>query len=217
MKRISDIRLYKSSEKENHIGFASKSLNIAVRRVTMKLREQNFSLGEFDHLYLNFTTCRPEGTIELIDIVDPYHPWYRYCDIGVSQGEYEELGTNDCTDYVYAKIEDVLVSLFGSEEVVKKSISEAEKGPEMLMRFKEKKSTKGIATIYLRLLENGKYLPLLCVTNLDGDEVFRADLPETIDLNIIGEIQLSSKKVTVKPRKNSPAMAQGLEPISFEL
>ena len=215
MKRISDIRLYKSSEKENHIGFASKSLNIAVRRVAMKLREQNFSLGEFDHLYLNFTTCRPEGTIDLIDKVDSYHPWYRYCDIGVSQGEYEELGTDDCTDYVYTKMETVLVGLFGSEEVVRKSIAEAKKGAEMLMRFKEKKAAKGIATIYLRLLENGKYLPLLCVTNLNGDEVFHADLPETIDLNIIGEIQLSSKKVTVKPRKN--ALSKGLEPISFDV
>mgnify|MGYP004549824543 CR=1 FL=1 len=181
----------------------------------MKLREQNFSLGEFDHLYLNFTTCRPEGTIDLIDKVDSYHPWYRYCDIGVSQGEYEELGTDDCTDYVYTKMETVLVGLFGSEEVVRKSIAEAKKGAEMLMRFKEKKAAKGIATIYLRLLENGKYLPLLCVTNLNGDEVFHADLPETIDLNIIGEIQLSSKKVTVKPRKN--ALSKGLEPISFDV
>ena len=112
-------------------------------------------------------------------------------------------------------METVLVGLFGSEEVVRKSIAEAKKGAEMLMRFKEKKAAKGIATIYLRLLENGKYLPLLCVTNLNGDEVFHADLPETIDLNIIGEIQLSSKKVTVKPRKN--ALSKGLEPISFDV
>lgn len=215
MKVISDIRMYKSSENENHIGFASKPLNLAVRRVTMKLREQNFSLGEFDHLYLNFTTCRPEGTIDLIDKVDRYHPWYRYCDIGVSQDEYDRLGTGDCTGYVYAKMETVLVSLFNSEEVVKKSIAEAKMGSEMLMHFKEKRSAKGIATIYLRLLDNGKYLPLLCVTNLDGNDIFRANLPETIDLNIIGEIQLNSKKVTVKPRKN--AFAKGLEPISFNL
>ena len=219
MKVISSIRLYKSSENENYIGFASKSLNIAVRRVTMKLREQEFSLGEFNHLYLNFTTCRPEGKIELIDKVDRYHPWYRYCDIGVSQDEYEKLGAGNCADYVYTKIESVLLSLFNSgeltEEIVKKSITEAKIGPEMLMHFKEKKSAKGIATIYLRLLDSGKYLPLLCVTDLEGKEIFRTDLPETIDLSIIGDIQLTSKKVTVKPRGN--AFIKGLEPISFEL
>ena len=85
----------------------------------------------------------------------------------------------------------------------------------MLMHFKEKKSAKGIATIYLRLLDTRKYLPLLSVTDLEGNEIFNANLPETIDLNIIGEIQLSSKKVTVKPRKN--VFAKGLEPISFEI
>ena len=83
---------------ENIIAFASKSLNIAVHRVIMKLREQNFSLGEFDHLYLNSTVCRPAGTIELIDEIDRYHPWYRYCDIGLSQCEYDRLEIDDSTD-----------------------------------------------------------------------------------------------------------------------
>ena len=219
MKIISDIRLYKSSKTDNHVGFASKSLNIAIHRVVMKLREKCFSLGEFDHLYLNFTVCRPAGTIELIDEIDRYHPWYRYCDIGLSQHEYDRLEIDDNTDYMYSKIETVLLSLFCSGEaidkVVKKSIAEAKAGPEMLMHFKEKKSAKGIATIYLRLLENGKYFPLLCVTDLEGTEIFRTDLPETIDLGIIGEIRLSSKKVTINPRKN--AFTKDLEPLSFEL
>ena len=219
MKIISDIRLYKSSENDNHVGFASKSLNIAVRRIVMKLREQKFSLGDFDHLYLNFTTCEQEGTVTLIDKVDRYHPWYRYCDIGVTHSNYDNLGNNDCIEYVYAKLKDVLLSQFsmedGIEEIIETSLTEAKKGPEMLMYFKEKKSTRGTATVYLRLLDNGKYLPLLCITDLDGNEIFRTNLPETLDLNIIGEIQLSNKKVTVKPRKN--AFTKGLEPISFKL
>lgn len=219
MKIISDIRLYKSSETENHIGFASKSLNIAVRRLVMKLREQGFSLGTFDHLYLNFTVLRPEGTIELIDEIDRYHPWYRYCDIGVSQCEYDKLGAGECIDYIYAKIEAVFLKLFDfgdlTAEIVQRSIAEAKKGAKMLMRFKEKKSAKSIATIYLRLLENGRYCPLLCVNDLDGKEILCTDLPETIDLSSIGEIQLSSKKVTVKPRKN--AFTKDMEPISFNI
>ena len=40
-------------------------------------------------------------------------------------------------------------------------------------------------------------------------------LAETLDLNTIGEIQLSSKKATVKPRRN--AFTKGLEPVSFEI
>lgn len=219
MKIISDIRLYKSSKSDNHIDFASKTLNIAVRRIVMKLREQKFSLGEFDHLYLNFTTERTEGTIELVNEVDCYQPWYRYCDIGVRKDEYDKLGTELCVDYIYAQIETVLLKLFvkekATEDIIRNSISQAKEGSKMLMRFKEKKSEKCIATIFLRLLDNGKYFPLLCVTDLDNKVILHADLPEVIDLNIIGEIQLSSKKVTVKPRKN--AFAKGLNPISYDL
>ena len=61
-KTISDIRLFKSKS-QNEYGvysteyFGDKSLTAIVNRIVMKLRENEFSLGEFDHLYINFTTC----------------------------------------------------------------------------------------------------------------------------------------------------------------
>ena len=212
MKIISDIRLYKSTEPNSHTDIGNKEINIAVQRVVMKLREYGFSLGEFDHLYLNFTTTKPKETFELIDKADPYHPWYRYCNIGVTQSEYENL----TVQFVYETISLVLVNLFkASKNVIQNAIKEAQKGSEMRMLLREKKSTKATATIYLRLLDSGKYFPLLCVSDLDGHELLRKDLPETIDLNIIGEIQLSSKKVTIKPRKNT--FTVDLKPITFAL
>ena len=218
MKTISDIRLYKSSKSEKHASFAGKALNLSVRRIAMKLREQGFSLGGFDHLYLNFTTDRPEGTIELIDVADRYHPWYRYCDIGISQDDYGCLENDDYICRVHTKLTSALLSLSigqeGASDIILTAVSEAQKGSQMLMRFKEKKTATGIATVYLRLSDNGEYRPLLCVTDANGSEKLRADLPPTVDLNTVGEIQLSNKKVTVKPRKN--ALAKPLEPISFE-
>ena len=83
-KIISDIRLYRS-ESQNEYGvygtesIAEKKLNAIVQRVVMKLREYEFSLGEFDHLYINFTTCDIGKKTILSDYVDKYHPWYRYC------------------------------------------------------------------------------------------------------------------------------------------
>lgn len=219
MKKISDIRIYKSSDTMRPAGFASKELNIAVRRIVMKLREQNFSLGEFDHLYLNFTICRPVGTIELADQADRYHPWYRYCDIGVRMDEYENLGNSDRFEYIFENIRMVLHEKFCTDDITRKivsqAIADAKKGASMRMRFKEKKSAKMIATIYLRLLDSGYFWPLLQVTDHDGNEILSVDLQETLDMNAIGEILLNSKKVTIKPREN--AFANGLEPISFEL
>lgn len=43
-----------------------------------------------------------------------------------------------------------------------------------MMRFKEKKTSKGIATIYLRLLDNARYFPLLTVTDLSGKQVLHS-------------------------------------------
>ena len=212
MKVISDIRLYKSSEIDNRSGLSNKALNLSLHRVVMKLREYGFSLGEYDHIYMNFTTMKPADSIELIDKADPYHPWYRYCDIGVSKNEYENL---ENTNFVFEKLKIALLNLFDMQNIIEQAFEEAKKGAEMLMRFKKKKIAKGTANVYLRLLDNGNYLPILCVTDSSENEVFRIDLPETNDLNIIGEIQLSSKKVTVKPRKN--VFAKELQPISFEI
>ena len=114
MKIISDIRLYKSSDVDKYVGLTNKSLNIAVRRVVMKLREQKFSLGEFDHLYVNFTVCIPEDKIELVDKIDSYHPWYRYCNVGVNQHDYEKLNVD--TDYVFEKLKLVLLNIFCKNE-----------------------------------------------------------------------------------------------------
>lgn len=212
MKVIRDIRLYKSSETGSYSELSNKSLNLFVHRVVMKLKEYGLSLGEYDHLYLNFTTLKPEGKIELIDKKDPYHPWYRYCDIGINKNEYE---TVENIDFAFEKIKSALLSLCNAKGSIESAFAEAMRGAEMLMRFKVKKSANEVATVYLRLLDNGKYLPLLCVTDITGREILRVDLPETLDLNILGEILLSSKKVTVKPRKN--VFAKGLQPISFDI
>lgn len=71
MKIISDIRIYKSRI-ENIEGNSlpsnfesSKTLNAKIKRIVMALREKNFSFGDFDHLYVNFTTCNVNNSISL--------------------------------------------------------------------------------------------------------------------------------------------------------
>ena len=48
---------------------------------------------------------------------------------------------------------------------------------------------------------------------LEGRELLRQNLPGTRDLSSLGEIRLSSRRVTVNPRKNT--FAKELKPISF--
>lgn len=216
MKIISDIRIFKDI---NHKSFENKKMNLSAHRVAMKLREKAFSLGEYDHLYLCFSSDKPEGSVLLDEKADSYFPWFRNVLIGIAAEELLAMEKAEEPSLLLRQIENVLIRLFGSdsaaEKIIRDAIEEANKGAEMLMRFKEKKAAKGTAVIYLRLLDNAYYLPLLSVTNADGTEILRENLPKTLDLRNIGEILLSSKKVTVKPRKN--AFTKGLKPISFEI
>ena len=81
-----------------------------------------------------------EDKIELVDKVDSYHLWYRYCNIGVNKQDYEKLNID--TDYVLKKLKLVLMSVFSSnvntEKIINTAFLEAQKGEEMLMHFKEK-------------------------------------------------------------------------------
>ena len=218
-KIISDIRLFHSNV-ENKDGntlpsnYGNKSLAVILHRVVMKLREQGFTLGEFDHLYLNFTPCLPEGEIlPAARSVDREFAWFRYYDVGVREEFAEKQDFNE----IFALIKRALLLHFpqNATETVETAFSSAlAEGENMLMRFKEKKAAKTSAIIFLRYLDEGKYLPLLCVYDADGKEILRRDLPASSELLQIGEIALSSKKVTVKPRKS--VFAKDLAPITFE-
>lgn len=214
LKIIKDIRIYKSDIENIEgnslpISFADKALNAITRRIVMKLRENNFSLGEFDHLYINFTTCPVDGEIALSKrSVDRYYPWYRYYDVNISGEMFSMLGSAEIRDEVVELIRNVLIQNFATDSFDEKQICSCfsqvlEQGENMLMKFKEKATSKRKAILYLRYLDNCRYLPLLRVLDMEDKILFETDLPEMSDLNCLGDIQLSSKKVTVKPRKNA--------------
>lgn len=221
---ISDIRVYRSNILNidgNTLPeeFATKSVNVVIKRIAMKLRESGFSLGEFDHLYLNFTTCLKDGImIPSGRSIDIYHKWYRYYDVGVTDECYQNLSAETAVYFIAEKIEKLLNTYFAHNDIrlVKSCIEEAiEKGENMLMLYKTKRNGKNKAEIYLQLLDTGEYCPNLFVYDKNGVEVLHKKMPCTLDLMNLGEIRLSGRKVTVIPRKNS--LAQDLESVSFEL
>ena len=223
-KVIQDIRLYKS-EAQNEFGnynitsFSNKTLNAIITRIVMKLRENNFSLGEFDHLYINFTTRDIPDKICLSSKVDRYHPWYRYCDVQIEQNIYEKLDSIESKEEILNYVSTVLVTCFATSDFEKTKIvfcvhQAIKEGESMLMKFKEKVSSTRKAVIYLRYLDICKFSPLLQVFDTEGNLLFEKDLPEAIMLDYLGDIQVSAKKITIKPRKN--AFTKECEPLVFK-
>lgn len=221
---IADIRLFRSEGRTESghfdmVSFGDKRLNAVVKRIVMKLRENGFSMGDFDHLYINFTLWELPAPMELSQEVDRYHPWFRHCHVRVTREVYESLGTVDCHEHIIPIIGDILTAFFASadfdESRIRDSIREAVTGGEgMLMLIKEKATAKRRAVIYLRFLDSCRYAPLLRVYDGDGNLLLERDLPQMVTLDALGELQVGLKKVTVKPRKN--ALTAGKKPIIFE-
>ncbi len=211
MKIISDIRLYKS-DVPNIDGnflpneFAPKDINIVIRRIVMKLREHSFSLGDFDHLYINLTNCVTAGEIKpALRSVDKYHNWYRYYDIGISDEQFDTLNSNSNISFYVEIIISLLENHFSKYNKcnIRECINDAiDNGEQMLMLYKTKESKNYIAKLYLRLNNIGKYFPLLTVSNSNGKCILRKELSPTNDLFSFGEIQLNNKRVAIKPKYN---------------
>ena len=109
----------------------------------MKLRENEFSLGEFDHLYINFTTCDIGEETFMSDKVDTYHLWYRYCLAHIEKDIYNKLGSLESYDYIIQQVSNILVTYFSSQEFDEARIlscihTALEQGENMLMKLKEK-------------------------------------------------------------------------------
>ena len=157
-KTISDIRLFKS-ESQNEYGvysteyFGDKSLTAIVNRIVMKLRENEFSLGEFDHLYINFTTCDMAEEMNLSDKVDRYHPWFRYCNIHVEEDLYNKLGSPESWNDIIRWIGTILVAYFISEDFDNAIITGRMLYVKTLMR--EQKSGKGSSMLSDIIIKSG--------------------------------------------------------------
>ena len=212
-KIIKDIRLYKS-ESQNEYGtyvtnsFADRKLIAITQRVVMKLRENEFSLGEFDHLYINFTTCDMAEEMNLSNEVDRYHPWYRFCSVHIEKDVYDKLGTPETYDDIIHWISTIFVTYFTTEDfdesLILSCVQQAvEQGEKMLMKFKEKVNTKRKAVIFLRYLDTCSFYPLLRVYDTEDNLLLEKDLPKTLMLDYLGDIQISANRITIKPRKNA--------------
>ncbi|MBQ8965543.1 hypothetical protein [Ruminococcus sp.] len=226
MRPIKDIRVYKSlSENADGLpmpaGVVNRELAVVLHRVAMKLSEKGFTLGDFDHIYIDLTCFPTEGGIAPSKrSIDRYHSWYRWYEAEVSRELYGTLESPECIPVVIEILGQVLTRFFstaefGSEAILACVNEAVTAGEDMLVVFREKTSARNRAVIYLRYTDSGKFFPLLRVYGGEDELMLEKDLPLANSLDAYGTIQLSAKEVTIKPRKN--AFSSDLAPMIFEL
>lgn len=226
MKKIVDIRVFRSVKPNVDraplpVGLASKQLFTVIRRIVLKLRENNFSLGDdVDHLYLNFTTKVDEG--EIVKAARTAHGdrnWFVFYDIGVSADQFQILEQPDQIPFILDNLEKTLLSFFageGQEDMIRDSIRAAvEQGEEMQMVYKTKSAQGRKAVLSLRFLDSGEYFPLLCVYDNEDNLLLQEDLGTMRDLSTLGEIRLTGKRVSIYPRQS--AKSKTFRPLNFEI
>ena len=223
-KSIADIRIYSSSIRNIDGNSMPQDINnrkaiLAARRVAMKLRENDFSLGDFDHLYINFTTCPTEDGMSLAGrSIDRYHSWYRYYDYQIDESVLGTINTEDFAEKVLDYIQKILLAFFfffvEDAKLITESVKAAREGEQMKMKYKEKRSAKATAVVFLRLYNDGRYHPLLWVNDSEGKSLLKRELKPCSDLGSFGSIQLSSRKITIKPRQSE--LYSRRKPITFE-
>ena len=177
-KNIADIRIYSSSIRNIDGNSFPQDINnklavLAARRAAMKLRERHFSLGEFDHLYINFTTCSiTNGMSPSGRSIDGYHSWYRYYDYQIDESVFEAINTETFAEKVLDCIQQILLTFFASSEedtiLIIESINAAKEGEHMKIKYKEKRTARATAVVFLRLYNDGQYHPLLRVNDPEG-------------------------------------------------
>ena len=109
-KSLIDIRYY-ASEEPNVFGKSlpsscsrffdfPKSFHYWGARIAQRVGSEGLSLGNFDHLYINFTEALPEGDLQLSNRTP--EKWLRYIDVGVIFNELSQL-SEEQNEYVYRR------------------------------------------------------------------------------------------------------------------
>ena len=233
MNLIKDIRLFESNE-PNESGFSlpsymgklyafdSTDCLEVIHRLMFLLRHKGFSLGEFDHLYLNFTTQLPHGEIIASNRIDRYHPWYRFADMGCDVQQFNGWESSQKCDFVIAAIRRA-IGLF----VVGESAQMADDcfdlvlryGAELAIPYKEKKGDPYTVRILVKITDDLDFIPIVRV--LDGETLIREVVLPPYSRNPFilqfGTISVGKKSVRITPRKSYDAEYYELKPIKIEL
>ena len=233
MNLVKDIRFFESNE-PNESGFSfpsdigklyafdSTECQEVIHRLLLLLRHKGFSLGEFDHLYLNLTTQLPHGEIVISNRIDRYHKWYRFVDAGCDVQRFNGWETWKKCEFVLASIHRA-IGLFTEAEsarVVDECFEEVlRRGSELAIPYKEKQHDRYTVRVLVKITDDLDFIPVIRIIN--GDSPVREMIlpPYSRDPFILqfGSISIGKKSVRFVPRKCYEAEYYELKPLTIGL
>ncbi len=197
-KVIKEVRLFGESDGRPVFPIENKTINAVVWRIVLKLREWRYSMGRIDTLDVVFSSVLPIGVSDYSHDTGKFH-------IGVSEKDLCSLTEGNHTGFLFTALEKVFLKMFCVSEylfpagfVVGRTLEDACAGEEMCACYLDVRTDEKDAALYVRVLDDCRFAPLLCIANLDGSGEKRWELPEVPDLSSLGRLKIGEGKVTVE-------------------
>ena len=234
MKRIADIRLYESdvpnvdySSWPHDMGRIYDYDHMAclevIQRLLFLLRYRGFGFEKFDHLYVNFTPCAPQGGVRNVNRSYQYEAArIRHVDVGCDeeifnsweQDAKQHFVLNGIRQAVLLKAPEDMRDLFSQtfEEVLKQ-------GENLLIPYKVKENADYRVEVLTRIDDEVDFLPLIRVSDKAGNVVAERQLRgygRDEFITQISTITIGKRYVKINNRKNWYADFYGLKPIRLE-
>ena len=165
---LKDIR-YFESDKPNISGqslpsyfgkilIPTKDTNYIGQRIARKLNELKFSYGEYDHIYINFTTVLKENEIKISD--RKIENTIKAIDYGLDQIKFNNLNELEKNKFIISATIEILKKISNSENFL--LVEEMEKqlnqfGTELKINFKENQINLIPKKSFRAYLYNGRY------------------------------------------------------------
>ena len=222
-KALVDIRYY-ASDVPNEMGKTypsncskffnfPKLLSLWGARIASLLGASGFSLGDFDHLYINYTNAIPQDTFSFSGRTP--EKWLRYIDYGVSFADINALNelqlerfvvhsTFECLEYLCKASSDKIEMIKSASSSVEKYGTEIE----LPVKAKQTKSYSILVSYKLRPLCASSYGIVKYKDHKTG-EVFSkrfVELDGPMDIYpLVGRISVKDDKIVIQPRPSFKA------------
>jgi hypothetical protein len=218
-----DIRYYESDRENvagtslpNELGRIFRfpgSIHPMGARVARKLREFGFVAGEFDHLYVNFTTVLPAGQYG-------YSPRQveeriKYVDFGLSAETTEMLSETQKESLVHDATFNILRFVTGNRPAQLKLVDRVcaeveEKGSELEILHKAKEAATYSVTVTYKIRPNGNQsIGLIEYRDKLSGLGFKSEFIKLMDYEdifaLVGSISVLGGHICLRPRKSFKA------------
>lgn len=191
----------------------TRRLNCSIMRIVRKLNEYDLVTGDYDHIYINFTTLMKsrEFSVSKRKIAK----WMIYIDYGLDSDELLNLTEDEKIEFFINLIFDILEELFKNNESNLNIISKVKEqyfmygtNLEIIHKRKETKTYKIIISYIIGQDDVGSYVNLEYI-NLKNNMQFKKkiiNLKRTFDVHyLIGSIVVKGQYVEIRPLNSAIA------------